>query len=233
MKHPLPHFRDRIPAPLDLHSQTEPSDSSSLRTLHRFGSLIRILRRCLVSLFLCVVLSRLVRAEPVAAVPMSRPVSKPYLNSHWSERDGLPSGSILDLNQSPDGLLWVSTRFGLRAFDGAQFFVPEGLKSLSDRPVQRVFFDGNGQLWVQSKGTLYCLKPRPVSGYQKEELSASDVAKDGKNWVWWQNGTVIRGRFGGLEAVLPTYPMLTLELLADCNHYDMFLEATGAEMFIS
>ena len=32
-----------------------------------------------------------------------------------------------------------------------------------------------------------------------------------------------------LDAVLPTYPMLTLELLPDCNHYDMFLEATGAE----
>lgn len=32
-----------------------------------------------------------------------------------------------------------------------------------------------------------------------------------------------------LDAVLPTYPMLKLEILADCNHYDMFLEATGAE----
>jgi pimeloyl-ACP methyl ester carboxylesterase len=32
-----------------------------------------------------------------------------------------------------------------------------------------------------------------------------------------------------LDAVLPAYPMLTLELLTDCNHYDMFLEATGAE----
>jgi len=32
-----------------------------------------------------------------------------------------------------------------------------------------------------------------------------------------------------LEAVLPSYPMLKLEFLADCNHYDMFLEATGAE----
>ena len=32
-----------------------------------------------------------------------------------------------------------------------------------------------------------------------------------------------------LEAVLPAYPMLKLEFLADCNHYDMFLEATGAE----
>lgn len=32
-----------------------------------------------------------------------------------------------------------------------------------------------------------------------------------------------------LAAVLPAYPMLTLEFLSDCNHYDMFLEATGAE----
>jgi hypothetical protein len=32
-----------------------------------------------------------------------------------------------------------------------------------------------------------------------------------------------------LEAVLPAYPKLKLEFLADCNHYDMFLEATGAE----
>jgi lipase len=32
-----------------------------------------------------------------------------------------------------------------------------------------------------------------------------------------------------LDAVLPAYPMLKLEVLADCNHYDMLLEATGAE----
>jgi lipase len=32
-----------------------------------------------------------------------------------------------------------------------------------------------------------------------------------------------------LEAVLPQYPQLQLEFLADCNHYDMFLEASGAE----
>jgi lipase len=32
-----------------------------------------------------------------------------------------------------------------------------------------------------------------------------------------------------LDALLPAYPMLKLEVLADCNHYDMFLEATGAE----
>ena len=32
-----------------------------------------------------------------------------------------------------------------------------------------------------------------------------------------------------LAAVLPAYPMLKLEFLADYNHYDMFLNAAGAE----
>jgi pimeloyl-ACP methyl ester carboxylesterase len=32
-----------------------------------------------------------------------------------------------------------------------------------------------------------------------------------------------------LDVVLPSYPMLQLVFLADCNHYDMFLEASGAE----
>jgi lipase len=32
-----------------------------------------------------------------------------------------------------------------------------------------------------------------------------------------------------LDAVLPAYPMLKLEFLTDCNHYDMFLEESGAE----
>jgi hypothetical protein len=32
-----------------------------------------------------------------------------------------------------------------------------------------------------------------------------------------------------LDLVLPNYPQLKLEFLADCNHYDMFLEESGAE----
>ena len=32
-----------------------------------------------------------------------------------------------------------------------------------------------------------------------------------------------------LDAVLPQYPMLKLEFLADCNHYDMFTDSVGAE----
>ncbi|MDA2962354.1 MAG: hypothetical protein O3A27_01150 [Actinomycetota bacterium] len=32
-----------------------------------------------------------------------------------------------------------------------------------------------------------------------------------------------------LDMVLPQYPKLKLEILADCNHYDMFFKESGAE----
>ena len=214
MNHSFPDLAGQNPAVQD--PQTVSADSRRWLTLRSVDSWIRIFQSTLLSLVLPWFFLPSGLAEPGAAVPIEPSVSAPFLNSRWSERDGLPSGSILDLAQSPDGLLWVATRFGLRAFDGARFFLPEGLESLSDEPVQRALFDGNGQIWLCGQGTVYCLKPQPAGGYQKEELPASDVVQDGKGWVWWQNGGVIRGRFGGLEVVLPSRPVPkgeSLELL--------------------
>ena len=205
MNHSFPDLAGQNPAVQD--PQTVSADSRRWLTLRSVDSWIRIFQSTLLSLVLPWFFLPSGLAEPGAAVPIEPSVSAPFLNSRWSERDGLPSGSILDLAQSPDGLLWVATRFGLRAFDGARFFLPEGLESLSDEPVQRALFDGNGQIWLCGQGTVYCLKPQPAGGYQKEELPASDVVQDGKGWVWWQNGGVIRGRFGSLEVVLPSRPV--------------------------
>ena len=175
--------------------------------MHDLSSRIWTFRWAVLSLLFSVVLSRPGWAESVVDVSTEHSVSEHFLNFRWSESDRLLGGSILDLAQSPDGLLWVSTRFGLRALDGARFFVSEGLESLSDEPVQRVLFDANGQIWLRGQGSVYCLKHQPRGGYQTEQLSASDVVKDGKGWVWWQNGRVIRGRFRSLEVELPPRPV--------------------------
>ena len=210
MNHSFPDLAGRNPA--DQDPQTASSDSSGLFTLPSVDSWIRIFQRTLLSLVLPWILLQSGLAEPVAG----HSVSEPFLNSRWTERDGLPGGSILDLAQSPDGLLWVTTRFGLRAMDGARFFVPEGLESLNDEAISRVLIDVNGQIWLRGPGTVYCLKTQPVGGYLKEELPGSDVVQDGGGWVWWQNGGVIRGRCGSLEGVLPPGPVPkgeSLELL--------------------
>ena len=44
-----------------------------------------------------------------------------YLVDFWSTENGLPSNTISDLAQTPDGYLWASTYDGLVRFDGVRF----------------------------------------------------------------------------------------------------------------
>jgi len=115
-------------------------------------------------------------------------------------------GGILNLCEAPDGFLWVSTKYGLRAFDGTRFFVPAGLEALKDEAVQRIVLDGTGRVWLRGKGVVYRLEPQPQGGFRSEPMAASDVVKDGAGWVWWQAGETIRGRLGDLEGDLPPGP---------------------------
>src|SRR5262245_38595608 len=63
-----------------------------------------------------------------AAVPTvdrdARPSSPTtYAMRHWDTDDGLPSHTIYDIRQAPDGYLWMATTAGLIRFDGHRFSV--------------------------------------------------------------------------------------------------------------
>jgi signal transduction histidine kinase/DNA-binding NarL/FixJ family response regulator/AraC-like DNA-binding protein/streptogramin lyase len=86
---------------------------------------------------LLVLLATTARGEPTAAFTVRA----------WTLEDGLPTSTIQDMAQTPDGYLWVSTTGGLARFDGRRFevFGPEqGL------PTNR--FQG---MCVAADGTLY------------------------------------------------------------------------------
>lgn len=134
-------------------------------------------------------------------------LSEPFLNGIWTERDGLPSGMILDLARSPEGLLWLVTEEGLRAFDGKRFTVPaEGLDELGAARMDRVFCDGEGRPWSCGGGVIRGFRTNSAGRYRKREWAGTDLAKDGLGWVWWRNGAQVHGRFGDLEAELPPEP---------------------------
>lgn len=69
-----------------------------------------------------------------------------------SLNDGLPSTSIVDLAQSPDGYLWIGTRNGVARFDGSSFHVfqsdPDDQHSLPHGDVAALHVDGLGRTWV-------------------------------------------------------------------------------------
>src|SRR5215208_7950133 len=73
-----------------------------------------------------------------------------YTNTAWSQKDGLPSGTVYALAQEKDGYLWVGTNDGLYRFDGLRFISWDSLGAapLPHRAVRALLSDQDGGVWV-------------------------------------------------------------------------------------
>ncbi len=73
-----------------------------------------------------------------------------YSITTWTTEDGLPQSSVVAIEQTPDGFLWVTTLGGLARFDGRTFLTFDTTTN-PELPHSRfagVRVDGDGQLWV-------------------------------------------------------------------------------------
>jgi ligand-binding sensor domain-containing protein len=73
-----------------------------------------------------------------------------YATNSWTEKDGLPSGSVTAIAQTSDEYLWLGTSVGLVRFDGAKFLLWKELSdgALPARRVRALCAAGNGSLWI-------------------------------------------------------------------------------------
>lgn len=123
----------------------------------------------------------------------------------WQSDAGLPDNTVVGINQTPDGFLWVATKTGLVRFDGVQFrqfplmtgVTPPGV-------IHSLLADRLGRLWVMiEQQTLLCLElGRPTTVFNLAEgqsgqgtgMMAEDA--DGSVWVSYNSGEVFRIRDG-------------------------------------
>lgn len=102
----------------------------------------------------------------------------------WNTDQGLPQNSVVDIVQTRDGYLWLSTPDGLVRFDGAQFTVfnsgnSPGLKSnrLTD-----LFEDRDGVLWIgTADGGLARYKDGAFTTYTVADGLPSDIVQQIQN----------------------------------------------------
>jgi signal transduction histidine kinase/ligand-binding sensor domain-containing protein len=75
-----------------------------------------------------------------------------YLTDVWTADDGLPDTSVTDINQTPDGYLWIGTYNGLVRFDGMRFatFDPANTPALAHARVRKLSVDNQGTLWINT-----------------------------------------------------------------------------------
>src|SRR5215471_5039950 len=59
----------------------------------------------------------------VALLASSSNAQAPFAVRSWLPDQGLPTSSVLDISQTPDGYLWIATTGGLARFDGVRFEV--------------------------------------------------------------------------------------------------------------
>jgi ligand-binding sensor domain-containing protein/AraC-like DNA-binding protein len=92
------------------------------------------------------------------ALDPNKPVDQ-YLTDQWETSAGVPSNTVLSINQTPDGYLWIATTKGLVRFDGIKFsFIPfaeTGGTASRENPIpETLFVDRQGTLWIGSSAGL-------------------------------------------------------------------------------
>lgn len=77
--------------------------------------------------------------------------------AHYTIRDGLSSNRIYQIQQAPDGYIWIATLNGVCRFDGTQFKCFTSADGLQTNNVFSIFPDPAGRLWLSdfSKGIHY------------------------------------------------------------------------------
>ena len=117
---------------------------------------------------------------------MDIPENNRYLINDWEVADGLPSDSINDIVQTPDGYLWIGSEKGLVRYDGIKFDIIKLNMGTQKSEIYVLFIDRGGILWIGSSIGLTSIKsnqPKSYSskdGFLAEKLQSREIC-EGRN----------------------------------------------------
>ena len=129
----------------------------------------------------------------------------PFTFRAWQREQGLSENYVRALAQTRDGYIWVGNEQGVSRFDGANFFSLGPQEGFQSGPVQVLFGDSRGALWIGSAGSgLSCWQAGRLHKFTTRDGLPSDtitaIAEDGEQRLWvgtpaglavWQDGRFV------------------------------------------
>ena len=142
--------------------------------------------------------------------PLGAAANSGWFARAWQTEDGLPEHTIVGLEQTPDGYLWVATHRSLSRFDGVRFqeFAPATPPEPTAAQIRALLSDRRGRLWLaKDGGTVLCVEAGKVTQVltlveTSGGTSARAMAEDaqGSVWISVSTGSVSRIQEGKVQA---------------------------------
>lgn len=125
---------------------------------------------------------------------------------HFTMSDGIANNSVRYVFQDSKGFIWLGTLNGLSRYDGNSFvnyYPEEGVPSLVDHRVQRMYEDCDGLIWVKVVSERLCCydtrRGRFVDftgcGEYGQPYSEAKRASNGDIWMWHERNGCRRVRY--------------------------------------
>lgn len=145
-------------------------------------------------------------AEFLSAQPLDpeKRISQ-YHHEFWQVEDGLPQNSVLAIEQTYEGYLWLGTYDGLSRFDGVRFDVFNSVDypELGNSYVSSLFESSDSTLWIGTSGSgLFFYKDAKLQKYESERpipdknILTITESTDGAIWLGTFGAGVIRIKEG-------------------------------------
>jgi signal transduction histidine kinase/ligand-binding sensor domain-containing protein len=125
-------------------------------------------------------------------------LSSDYILQTWTAKDGLPSGAVRALAETPDGFLWIGTGDELVRFDGSTFARIREISgtSLPTAPVYGLVSAQDGALWIgfgSPGGVARIVRNEATafaddSGIRGTSVTALTQAANGSIWAGTRSG---------------------------------------------
>ncbi len=134
-----------------------------------------------------------------------------YVQTIYNGSNGLPGGSVNDIAQTNDGVLWIGTYGGLYRYGGNEFEWMDEFESVKN--VNCMYTDEEGRLWIgtNDSGLSICIDEKISNVVTEEDGLSSDSVRcitqctDGDYYVGTTGALAVLTLSGGLsvETVIP------------------------------